>query len=179
MRVYFPQVLLLPVFHSEKINKIENMTQFISTNTTSYSSAFPPLQAFPWTFHKQSSFHHALPSSSAASTPSSNHPLSYFAAIAPPKYPAYLKHTTYASLATDQYQHLQQKKKNSCDDYNKDLVETDLRLPQYWNINDKSRHLQIGSNGYDLTYHAHQLGAGRLPFHHATSFVGNPHCLHV
>lgn len=135
------------------------MTQFLSpttTTSTTYSSAFPPLQAFPWTFHKQPSFHHASPTSSVPSTPST--PLNFFTALAPPKYPAYLKQTSYANLVTDQYHHLQQKKKNNNDEYNKDLVEIDLRLPQYWNINDKSRHLQIGLNGYDLTFHANIPG---------------------
>ncbi|KAK4515862.1 uncharacterized protein ATC70_010820 [Mucor velutinosus] len=158
------------------------MTHFISATTaSSYSSAFPPLQTFPWAFYKQSSFHHASPTSSAPSTPSSHHPLHLFAALAPPKYPAYLKHTTYASLATDQFQHLQQKKKQSTsDDYNKELVEMDLRLPQYWNINDKSRHLQIGLNGYELTYHAHIPGPGKKELTEAasirTNFPMRPQC---
>ncbi|GAN09191.1 ran-binding protein 9 [Mucor ambiguus] len=161
------------------------MTHFIAATTStasSYSSAFPPLQAFPWAFHKQPSFHHASPTSSAPSTPSSSHhSLHLFTALAPPKYPAYLKHTTYASLATDQYQHLQQKKKQSdSEDYNKDLVEIDLRLPQYWNINDKSRHLQIGLNGYALAYHAHIPGPGKKELTEAasirTNFPMRPQC---
>ncbi|KAL9550180.1 hypothetical protein MBANPS3_004847 [Mucor bainieri] len=152
------------------------MTHLLPANTTAstYSSAFPPLQAFPWAFHKQVSLHHASPSASAPSTPSSSssshHPLHLFTALAPPKYPAYLKHTTYARLATDQYQLLQHRKSKkqsvSQDDddycyYNKELVEIDLRLPQYWHTNDKSRHLHIGLNGLDLAYHAHVPGPGK------------------
>ncbi|KAI8637523.1 hypothetical protein BD408DRAFT_424408 [Parasitella parasitica] len=151
------------------------MTHFMSTETSAYSSAFPPLQAFPWAFHKQSSFHHA---SSPASAPST--PLGLLTAFAPPKYPAYLKHTSYATLATDQYQHLQRQKKCSSDDYNRELVEIDLRLPQHWSFNERSRHLEVGLNGYDLTFHAQTPGPGKKELANAasirTNFPMRPQC---
>ncbi|CEP11786.1 hypothetical protein [Parasitella parasitica] len=147
----------------------------MSTQNTTYSSAFPPLQAFPWPYHKQPSFQHAP---SPASTPST--PLSLFAALAPPKYPAYLKHTSYATLVSDQHQHLQQKKRCSSDDYNRELVEVDLRLPQYWSFNDKSRHLQVGLNGCDLAFHAQTPGPGKKELIEAasirTNFPVRPQC---
>ncbi|OAD03578.1 hypothetical protein MUCCIDRAFT_178831 [Mucor lusitanicus CBS 277.49] len=52
----------------------------------------------------------------------------------------------------------------------------DLRLPQYWNINDKSRHLQIGSSGYELTYHAHIPGKLTEAASIRTNFPMRPQC---
>ncbi|KAI8984413.1 hypothetical protein BDF20DRAFT_986304 [Mycotypha africana] len=70
--------------------------------------------------------------------------------IAPPKYPLYLRYTNYANLITEQYQHLQQKKKRNAyyDYYNKELEEVDLRLPTFWN---KSKHSDLNVNCYDVT----------------------------
>ncbi|KAI8386993.1 concanavalin A-like lectin/glucanase domain-containing protein [Blakeslea trispora] len=105
--------------------------------TTAYSSAFPPLQSFsPW----------SLPNNTTTvkrpTVTSNNHPF-----MTAPKYPAYLKHTRYASLVMEQYHHLSNKQRTH------DSIETvDLRLPQYWNKNDKSRSIEVGMNGLDLSY---------------------------
>ncbi|KAG2235865.1 hypothetical protein INT48_008168, partial [Thamnidium elegans] len=64
--------------------------------------------------------------------------------LAPPKYPVYLKHTSYAKLVLEQYQDKKSKKSN--------VLELDLRLPQFWLKTIKSRYLEISSNGYDLSY---------------------------
>lgn len=138
------------------------MSYFISTTTIStspalndnnYSSAFPPLQAFPWAFPNYKKAHNTSPSStvtsginSGNSTSSSTSPICFFAPLAPPKYPSYLKHTIYANLVLEQYNDLKSKKTH----YNNHNDDIDLRLPQFWNKSIKSRHLEIGLNGYDL-----------------------------
>ncbi|KAI9267375.1 concanavalin A-like lectin/glucanase domain-containing protein [Sporodiniella umbellata] len=93
-----------------------------------YSSAFPPLQAFPWAFtsvdiNKEAPFKQQ---NSPHNTAISN-------------YPAYLKHTNYSQLVAEQH--------------NSRLIESvDLRLPKIWNKNDKAKHIDIGMSGYDLYY---------------------------
>ncbi|OBZ90270.1 Ran-binding protein 10 [Choanephora cucurbitarum] len=128
--------------------------------TTAYSSAFPPLQSFsPWSIPNNknvtkrhsspvtSTTHHCPANSQFVTTP-----------LSPPKYPSYLKHTRYASLVMEQYHHLLNKQRTY------DHIETtDLRLPQYWNKNDKSRSIEVGMNGLDLSY---VLGSGKAA--HAT-----------
>jgi hypothetical protein len=110
----------------------------MTSTTSNYSLAFPPL---PWAFT------HSKKIRTTANTSKIN-------CFAPPKYPFYLKHTTYATLVTEQYHHLHNKRSrfNNCLEYNRELEEIDLRLPQYWNQKDKSRHLQVGLNGFDLLY---------------------------
>lgn len=99
---------------------------------TDYSSAFPPL---PWTFSNKSS---NIPATVTSSTSS---PVCFFT---PPKYPTYLKHTTYAKLVLEQYHDKKSKNPNPLD--------IDLSLPQFWQKDVKSRHAEVGTNGYDLTY---------------------------
>ncbi|KAI9272057.1 hypothetical protein EDC94DRAFT_595260 [Helicostylum pulchrum] len=130
------------------------MSYFIPSTETTYSSAFPPLQSIPWSF-----------SNKVLHTPVSlpNTPL------APPKYPVYLKHTSYANLVLEQY--YDKKSKNS------NVLELDLRLPQFWLKTIKSRHLEIGSNGYDLNY---VTGPGKNDLSDAatihTNFPIRPQC---
>lgn len=136
----------------------------LPTNDTTYSSAFPPLQSLPLTVNHHQQHHKKAPSlssiGSSGSSSSSNSnihsgsgslgsshasPFSFFTSLAPPKFPSYLKHTAYADIVLQQYNDRKCKKQPSSD--------MDLRLPQYWNKISKSRHpLQIGINGYDLSY---------------------------
>lgn len=126
-------------------------------NDNGYSSAFPPLQAFPWAFpnhkkpHNNTTPSSTITSNSSSSSNSSNtsSPLCFFAPLAPPKYPSYLKHTIYANLALEQYNNLKSKRTHYNNNTNGGI---DLRLPQFWNKNIKSRHLEVGLNGYDLSY---------------------------
>lgn len=104
------------------------MSYFIPSTEPTYSSAFPPLQSIPWSFSNKLNTPVSLPN-----TP-----------LAPPKYPVYLKHTSYAKLVLEQYQDKKSKKSN--------VLELDLRLPQFWLKTIKSRYLEISSNGYDLSY---------------------------
>lgn len=109
------------------------MTSFISK--MNYSSAFPPLQSFPWAFPTVNNNHHT-------NIHNNNHLNQYKHTSINTiisKYPAYLKHTNYAHLVSEQ-----------C---NKNLIEEiDLRLPQFWNKNDKAKYIDVGMNGYDLYY---------------------------
>lgn len=130
------------------------------TNDTTYSSAFPPLQSLPLTVNHHHQYHKKAPSLSSGSSSSSSgmnihsgsgslgnngSPFSFFTSLAPPKFPSYLKHTAYAHIVLQQYNDRKCKKQPSSD--------MDLRLPQYWNKISKPRHpLQIGINGYDLSY---------------------------
>lgn len=72
------------------------MHHFTGPSSSSYSTAFPPLQAFPWSFphHKKNAQH-------------GSQQCAFRQSLAPPKFPAYLKHTLYGSLALDQYHYLQ------------------------------------------------------------------------
>lgn len=79
--------------------------------------------------------------------------------LAPPKYPSYLKLTLYGNLVTEQYnlmQHVQKTTQESTtavkDKQEHDLVNLDLRLPTFWNSKDKSKNIDVGSNGIELTY---------------------------
>ncbi|KAG0172023.1 hypothetical protein DFQ30_011312 [Apophysomyces sp. BC1015] len=92
--------------------------------------------------------------------------------LAPPKYPAYLKHTLYAELALEQYNYFQNKpydfkptrsipaifKPDSADDSRHQSSNQcfwdnlELCLPTTWNIKDKSPNIQVGRNGLELTY---------------------------
>lgn len=116
------------------------MSYFIpSPAETTYSSAFPPLQSIPWSFnHKVNSMHHSM---NPIITP-----------LAPPKYPTYLKHTSYADLVTEQYDDSKRRRNTTTTTTTKEVEELDLRLPQFWHKSIKSSQLEIGSNGYDLTY---------------------------
>ncbi|KAI8145847.1 concanavalin A-like lectin/glucanase domain-containing protein [Fennellomyces sp. T-0311] len=143
---------------------------------SSYSTAFPPLQSSPWSFphynhnhHKKHAQHH------------NQHPALY-QSLAPPKYPSYLKHTLYADLALEQYNYYQNRRSffpsdhykhhyepmptlaESCKSQGAPPEEMDLRLPTCWNQKDKSRHIEIGRNGLDLSY----IGPGKNESHAAS-----------
>ncbi|KAI8378184.1 concanavalin A-like lectin/glucanase domain-containing protein [Choanephora cucurbitarum] len=96
--------------------------------------------------------------------------------LAPPKFPNYLKQTLYGKLVLEQYQYQQQKHeiKSTCSE--KEQFETlDLRLPTFWNTKDKSRNIQIGMNGLDLSY----IGPGKQETHAAlarSNFPMKPQC---
>lgn len=133
----------------------------------SYSTAFPPLQSFPWkATHTRRSSHHGTSSSSMQHS------------LAPPKYPTYLKQTLYADLAVEQYNYFQSRRSffpterpcsstssshnssltsslvrsHSQSPHSAELDSLDLRLPTCWNQKDKSRFIEIGRNALDLSY---------------------------
>ncbi|ORZ01158.1 concanavalin A-like lectin/glucanase domain-containing protein [Syncephalastrum racemosum] len=113
-------------------------------------------------------FHSPISRSSSIPTPVSS-PLSRrpFNDLAipgsPPACPSYLHHTRYADLVSDQYN-----KRNAASDKAKAAASftdsLDLRLPSAWNPSDKSRHIEIGRNGLDLTY----KGPGKTESHAAS-----------
>ncbi|KAI8343417.1 hypothetical protein BC941DRAFT_411329 [Chlamydoabsidia padenii] len=153
---------------------------------SNYHTAFPALQSIPWPssllqqYQVANKKRHSIPSSTI------QHSLS------PPKPPAYLKHTQYATLVREQYHYLLQKryentKKLSNDTHtlssqhqlllqseqqqqqqqqqsNLVLAELDLRLPSFWNSADKSRYLEIDKNGLGVKY----VGPGRSEDHAGT-----------
>jgi hypothetical protein len=125
------------------------------SSTASYSSAFPPLHSIP-----------------LAVTPSSKHkPWQTFyppkPSLLPPKYPFYLKNTNYSKLADEQYHQqcrikkaskpigaissLFQKSEPSVQ-YDVALEQLDLRLPCFWNPNDKNASVDVSSDGIDASY---------------------------
>lgn len=125
------------------------------SSTASYSSAFPPLHSIP-----------------LAVTPSSKHkPWQTFyppkPSLLPPKYPFYLKNTIYSKLADEQYHQqcrikkaskpigaissLFQKSEPSVQ-YDVALEQLDLRLPCFWNPNDKNASVDVSSDGIDASY---------------------------
>ncbi|PHZ15705.1 SPRY-domain-containing protein [Rhizopus microsporus ATCC 52813] len=56
-----------------------------------------------------------------------------------------------------------------------DLVNLDLRLPTFWNSKDKSKNIDVGSNGIELTY----IGPGKQETHAAlarSNFPMRPQC---
>ncbi|KAI8576371.1 hypothetical protein K450DRAFT_192816 [Umbelopsis ramanniana AG] len=147
-------------------------------NTAAYSSAFPPLHSIP-----------------LAVTPSNKHkPWQSFyppkPSLLPPKYPLYLKNTNYAKLADEQY-HQQCRIKKATKpmgtisslfhksepavQYDAALEQLDLRLPCFWNPNDKSSLLDISSDGVDASY----CGSGRNDHDAAavrSTFTAKPQC---
>jgi hypothetical protein len=124
-------------------------------NTAAYSSAFPPLHSIP-----------------LAVTPSNKHkPWQALyppkPSLLPPKYPLYLKNTHFAKLADEQYHQQCRIKKASKPigaisslfhkpeptvQYDAALEQLDLRLPCFWNPNDKSSLLELSSDGIDASY---------------------------
>ncbi|KAI9497797.1 hypothetical protein BDB00DRAFT_540135 [Zychaea mexicana] len=182
--------------------------------SSSYSTAFPPLQSIPWNFQHHHHQYHSNQHYKKHST-HANHQSSLYQCLAPPKYPAYLKHTLYADLALEQYNYYQNKRSFFPSDHNHHhsnknhwgitaaasssttdhdpmptaaessssdspsakthhglpsasplsssssssstsqyawAEEIDLRLPTCWNQKAKSRHIEIGRNGLDLSY---------------------------
>ncbi|KAH8554030.1 hypothetical protein BGW37DRAFT_483215 [Umbelopsis sp. PMI_123] len=147
-------------------------------NTAAYSSAFPPLHSIP-----------------LAVTPSNKHkPWQALyppkPSLLPPKYPLYLKNTHFAKLADEQYHQQCRIKKASKPigaisslfhkpeptvQYDAALEQLDLRLPCFWNSNDKSSLLELSSDGIDASY----CGSGRDEREAAairTTFTAKPQC---
>ncbi|KAI9288999.1 hypothetical protein BC943DRAFT_300991 [Umbelopsis sp. AD052] len=147
-------------------------------NTAAYSSAFPPLHSIP-----------------LAVTPSNKHkPWQSFyppkPSLLPPKYPLYLKNTNYAKLADEQYHQQCRIKKASkpmgaisslfhksepAVQYDAALEQLDLRLPCFWNPNDKSSLMDISSDGVYASY----CGSGRNDKDAAavrSTFTAKPQC---
>lgn len=120
--------------------------------TPTYNSAFPAL----YSVGRLSSNQRRKSTHQTSAIP----PVIYHL-IAPPKIPSYLKQTLYGTLALEQY-HYHQHKHNtkptrtptlvtsSLEDEQMDLL--DLRLPTFWNSKDKSKNIEVGSNGLDLAY---------------------------
>ncbi|ORY97455.1 concanavalin A-like lectin/glucanase domain-containing protein [Syncephalastrum racemosum] len=146
------------------------MHHFTGPSSSSYSTAFPPLQSFPWSFphHKKHAQH-------------GSQQTAFRQSLAPPKYPSYLKHTLYASLALEQYHYLQNLRiaehtKPTSSSSSSSATSVDLRLPTCWNQKDKSNKVEIGRNGLDLTYIA---GPGKTESHAASvraNFPMRPQC---
>lgn len=121
--------------------------------TPTYNAAFPALHQTGLTSQRRASAHHH------PTTPSFIQ-----RSIAPPKFPSYLKQTLYGKLALEQYKFHQQKheikplpnnvnKKSTTTCLEEEQMEVlDLRLPTIWNAKDKSKNIEIGSNGIDLSY---------------------------
>ncbi|CEP11470.1 hypothetical protein [Parasitella parasitica] len=120
--------------------------------TPTYNASFPALHQTGVVSQRRASTHHH------PTTPSFIQ-----RSIAPPKIPSYLKQTLYAKLVLEQYKFHQQKheikplpnnanKKSTTTLEEKQLEELDLRLPTLWNSRDKSKNIEIGYNGIDLSY---------------------------
>lgn len=121
--------------------------------TPTYNASFPSLHQTGLISQRRASAHHH------PTTPSFIQ-----RSIAPPRFPSYLKQTLYAKLALEQYRFYQQKheikplpsnasKKSTTTCLEEEqLEELDLRLPTLWNSRDKSKNIEIGSNGIDLSY---------------------------
>lgn len=121
----------------------------MSSITSAYNSAFPALNIPGISQRRKSTVQQA-----------SSLPNRY---LAPPKYPSYLKKTLYAKLVYEQYQYFQHKhdvKPNNGQTrptihqpvHEEHLEHLDLRLPSFWNSKDKSKNIEVGSNGLDLSY---------------------------
>ncbi|GAB5590488.1 hypothetical protein Unana1_05388 [Umbelopsis nana] len=124
-------------------------------SAASYSSAFPPLHSIPLA---------VTPSSKQKAWQTFYPPMP---SLLPPKYPFYLKNTNYSKLADEQYHQqcrikkaakpigaissLFQKSEPSVQ-YDAALEQLDLRLPCFWNHNDKSSSLDVSSDGIDASY---------------------------
>ncbi|GAN02390.1 ran-binding protein 10-like [Mucor ambiguus] len=144
--------------------------------TPTYNASFPSLHQTGLISQRRASAHHH------PTTPSFIQ-----RSIAPPKFPSYLKQTLYTKLALEQYKFYQQKhevkplpsnasKKSSTTCLEEEqLEELDLRLPSLWNSRDKSKNIEIGSNGIDLSY----IGPGKQETHAAlarSNFPMRPQC---
>lgn len=106
---------------------------------TTYSSAFPPLQGAPWV---------PLPKKNA-------HTQNLYPSLNPSKYPSYLENTSYASLVAEQCQTLRGRNifgSSNNTSPSEEPEQVDLRLPYFWSRNDKAKTIQVGMNGYDLTF---------------------------
>ncbi|KAI8639990.1 hypothetical protein BD408DRAFT_420470 [Parasitella parasitica] len=144
--------------------------------TPTYNASFPALHQSGLISQRRASAHHHPTSPSFIQR-----------SIAPPKIPNYLKQTLYGKLALEQYRFHQQKheikplpnnankKSTTTCLEEKQLEELDLRLPTLWNPRDKSKNIEIGYNGIDLSY----IGPGKQETHAAlarTNFPIRPQC---
>ncbi|KAI8086032.1 concanavalin A-like lectin/glucanase domain-containing protein [Halteromyces radiatus] len=130
---------------------------------TSYTSAFPALHSIPVppafysiakkVYHKDSPSN--WPSSSLSTNP-------IYQSLAPPKYPKYLKQTSYANLVYEQYEHSNQPKgRSSASSSTAEWDDLELRLPTAWNWKDKAKHVEVDSHGLQLKY----AGPGKTEAH--------------
>jgi hypothetical protein len=119
--------------------------------TPTYNTTFPALHATGLAHRRMSSNHQ-----SSSATPPTIH-----WSLAPPKFPSYLKQTLYGKLAIEQYKYHQRKhdikplgrfNKRPINMEEEQLEDLDLRLPTFWNPKDKSKNIEVGSNGLDLLY---------------------------
>lgn len=133
-----------------------------------YSSAFPALYSASLTDNPRRTCTHQQGGSTAFLPPTMHR------CLAPPKYPSYLKQTLYGSLVLEQYNFDQRKHKTSVNGRSNSSISSgtqhqqplpktstledeqmeqlDLRLPTFWNQKDKSRNIEVGNNGLDLSY---------------------------
>lgn len=127
----------------------------MSSEAPSYNSAFPALSA---------SGLMNIQNRQSIQQGSSTFPRTIHHPLAPPKIPNYLKQTKYAALAMEQYNYQQNKyhlkptsgciqplpKSSPMED--EEMEQLDLRLPTFWNPKDKSKNIEVGVNGLDLSY---------------------------
>ncbi|KAI7907388.1 uncharacterized protein BX663DRAFT_495737 [Cokeromyces recurvatus] len=152
--------------------------------TPTYNTAFPELHS---TGHLQT----RPPNQHRRSSGSHN---SIQRSLIPPRFPSYLKQTLYGKLIKEQYEYYQTKhdvkslmNNNthfSSTNNHKSIItrseeeqwsELDLLLPTCWNPKDKSKNIEVGSNGLDLTY----IGPGKQETHAAlarANFPMRPQC---
>ncbi|KAI7891797.1 concanavalin A-like lectin/glucanase domain-containing protein [Mucor mucedo] len=121
----------------------------MSSEAPTYNSAFPALNA-AGLMNIQN--RQSIQQGSSALPRAIHHPL------APPKIPSYLKQTKYAALVLEQYNY-QQNKYHLKSTKDEELEQLDLRLPTFWNSKDKSKNIDVGTNGLDLSYS--YLGPGQ------------------
>lgn len=127
----------------------------MSSTTPTYNSAFPALNAAGVMSNQN---RQPIQQSSSA------YPKFIPHSLAPPKIPSYLKQTKYASLALEQYNYQQNKyhlrPSSGCNQplpktsplEDEQMEQLDLRLPTFWNSKDKSKNVEVGTNGLDLSY---------------------------
>ncbi|KAI8387051.1 concanavalin A-like lectin/glucanase domain-containing protein [Blakeslea trispora] len=141
--------------------------------TSAYNTAFPALYSTSTFMQPRQN----TVQKDDLSLPLSHSPTSLPArSSAPPKFPSYLKQTLYGKLVLEQYQYHQHKQETKLTHSEKEQFEKlDLRLPTFWNMKDKSRNIQIGINGLDLSY----IGPGKQETHAAlarSNFPMRPQC---
>lgn len=141
-----------------------------SSISPTYSSSFPALHPVVTVINSSRSCTHQNFSNNSGS--STSLPLTmHCSSLTPPKYPSYLKQTFYGALALEQYRFDQKRHKalvsrgasSSQQQQQQPIAKTsvledeqmeqlDLRLPTFWNAKDKSRNIEVGNNGLDLSY---------------------------
>lgn len=127
----------------------------MSSVTPTYNSAFPALYTAGVTNNQN---RQSIQQGSSAFPPVIPH------SLVPPRFPSYLKQTKYGDIAFEQYNFHQHKhhlktnnvrtqplpKSSTLED--EQMEQLDLRLPTFWNSKDKSKNIEVGINGLDLSY---------------------------